>query len=290
MADMRSSEKLPLTQPFLIQLLPFASWLRTHCAASFAMSHLAHKPAELLWKSGNADTPEWEHALLTDKKTLRVWMGPTQPPGDAYYRLIGYADKMRKMADTEIAYEQFSYNSNDQCSEWQQKMLMNEDGEPVSSLAIDQFEKCLKVADPWVFQVTYLEEVLSLFELLKTVYPNKKLITECDDWIFDLPAYNVASNPYKPGSDKERIADEQFKWFYWLGPILGPLGTALLPHKLPRVLLIDEIDKSDVDLPNDLLNRRVAQLLEQHPVHELVRGQRGQRQSGQRNRHRQRYR
>ncbi|NUR59206.1 MAG: AAA family ATPase [Catenulispora sp.] len=34
---------------------------------------------------------------------------------------------------------------------------------------------------------------------------------------------------------------------------LGPLGTALLPHLRPRVLLIDEIDKSDVDLPNDLL-------------------------------------
>src|SRR5207244_4987755 len=35
---------------------------------------------------------------------------------------------------------------------------------------------------------------------------------------------------------------------------LGPLGTALLPVKYPRVLLIDEIDKSDIDLPNDLLN------------------------------------
>lgn len=35
---------------------------------------------------------------------------------------------------------------------------------------------------------------------------------------------------------------------------LGPLGTALLPTARPRVLLIDEIDKSDVDLPNDLLN------------------------------------
>lgn len=34
---------------------------------------------------------------------------------------------------------------------------------------------------------------------------------------------------------------------------LGPLGTALLPSDLPRVLLIDEIDKSDLDLPNDLL-------------------------------------
>jgi len=35
---------------------------------------------------------------------------------------------------------------------------------------------------------------------------------------------------------------------------LGPLGTALLPMKRPRVLLIDEIDKSDINLPNDLLN------------------------------------
>ncbi|MER5753246.1 MoxR family ATPase [Streptomyces sp. NPDC002088] len=35
---------------------------------------------------------------------------------------------------------------------------------------------------------------------------------------------------------------------------LGPLGTALLPSRVPRVLLIDEIDKSDPDLPNDLLN------------------------------------
>ncbi|PAX60141.1 AAA family ATPase [Brunnivagina elsteri] len=35
---------------------------------------------------------------------------------------------------------------------------------------------------------------------------------------------------------------------------LGPLGTALLPSPKPRILLIDEIDKSDIDLPNDLLN------------------------------------
>lgn len=35
---------------------------------------------------------------------------------------------------------------------------------------------------------------------------------------------------------------------------LGPLGTALLPAARPRVLLIDELDKSDLDLPNDLLN------------------------------------
>jgi MoxR-like ATPase len=49
---------------------------------------------------------------------------------------------------------------------------------------------------------------------------------------------------------------------------LGPLGTALLPNRLPRVLLIDELDKSDVDLPNDLLS-----VFEEgeFPVNELVR-------------------
>jgi MoxR-like ATPase len=35
---------------------------------------------------------------------------------------------------------------------------------------------------------------------------------------------------------------------------LGPLGTAFLPSDTPRPLLIDEIDKSDIDLPNDLLH------------------------------------
>jgi MoxR-like ATPase len=49
---------------------------------------------------------------------------------------------------------------------------------------------------------------------------------------------------------------------------LGPLGTALLPYELPRVLLIDEIDKSDIDLPNDLLA-----VLEdgEYPIRELAR-------------------
>ncbi|MFJ9741225.1 AAA family ATPase [Streptomyces sp. NPDC101166] len=52
---------------------------------------------------------------------------------------------------------------------------------------------------------------------------------------------------------------------------LGPLGTALLPYDRPRVLLVDEIDKSDLDLPNDLLN-----VLEegQYEIPELMRAAR----------------
>ncbi|MFF3330545.1 AAA family ATPase [Streptomyces sp. NPDC002888] len=49
---------------------------------------------------------------------------------------------------------------------------------------------------------------------------------------------------------------------------LGPLGTALLPAGRPRALLIDEIDKSDLDLPSDLL-----EVLErgEYEIPELVR-------------------
>ncbi|WP_314221601.1 AAA family ATPase [Streptomyces zaehneri] len=52
---------------------------------------------------------------------------------------------------------------------------------------------------------------------------------------------------------------------------LGPLGTALLPYERPRALLVDEIDKSDLDLPNDLLN-----VLEegQYEIPELMRAAR----------------
>ncbi|MFI6938191.1 AAA family ATPase [Streptomyces sp. NPDC050418] len=50
---------------------------------------------------------------------------------------------------------------------------------------------------------------------------------------------------------------------------LGPVGTALLPTRRPRVLLVDELDKSDIDLPNDLLH-----VMENgsYDIPELVRG------------------
>ncbi len=51
-----------------------------------------------------------------------------------------------------------------------------------------------------------------------------------------------------PGSDKKPPPIEKFLR-------LGPLGAAFADSiSRPRVLLIDEIDKSDIDLPNDLLH------------------------------------
>ncbi len=61
----------------------------------------------------------------------------------------------------------------------------------------------------------------------------------------DTPSKGSLTN----GASEEESAPDIGKYLH-----LGPLGTALLPTRYPRVLLIDEIDKSDIDLPNDLLN------------------------------------
>ena len=60
---------------------------------------------------------------------------------------------------------------------------------------------------------------------------------------------------------------------------LGPLGTALASARAPRALLVDEIDKSDVDLPNDLLNvldtghfviPELKRAAERHPIVKIL--------------------
>jgi MoxR-like ATPase len=65
-----------------------------------------------------------------------------------------------------------------------------------------------------------------------------------------LPAASAASTPTSTSVEQ---ADDIGDYI-----TLGALGTAFTPRadgsKKPRVLLIDEIDKSDIDLPNDLLN------------------------------------
>ena len=59
---------------------------------------------------------------------------------------------------------------------------------------------------------------------------------------------------------------------------LGPLGTAFLPWERPRVVLIDEIDKCDMSLPNELL-----ELFEEgeFPIPELEREVRERKNEGQ---------
>ncbi|MFF3653794.1 AAA family ATPase [Streptomyces olivochromogenes] len=65
--------------------------------------------------------------------------------------------------------------------------------------------------------------------------------------LYDAGLRNAGALESRRAARQEPPDIGQYMW-------LGPLGTALLPWRRPRVLLIDEIDKSDMDFPNDLLN------------------------------------
>jgi MoxR-like ATPase len=66
---------------------------------------------------------------------------------------------------------------------------------------------------------------------------------------YDALARLQESNLVRSGQGEEAAVADVGRYI-----TLGPLGTALLPQRRPRVVLIDELDKSDIDLPNDLLN------------------------------------
>ncbi|KAB1144416.1 MoxR family ATPase [Streptomyces luteolifulvus] len=70
--------------------------------------------------------------------------------------------------------------------------------------------------------------------------------SELRDGLYTYDAIGRLQDAQLPGNSESEDIGRYIK--------LGPLGTALLAAEKPRVLLIDELDKSDIDLPNDLLN------------------------------------
>lgn len=182
----------------------YVSHIRTLNGAQFAMSmatsFLGEKPVEILFKCGPKGTLGWDSALQ-DKSILRVWFGFTQPPGDVYYRMSGYADKMGEMG-AEIAYNPYRPEVFNSTSDWQSRIR--------GKLVLNQLESLLKSADLSVWQITQSQDVVAFLWCAKDLL-KKPILAECDDWLFDLPASNLASNPYKPNSEAEKIAFKQLE-------------------------------------------------------------------------------
>lgn len=180
------------------------AYIRTLTGGQFALSMAqsagAQEPAEMLFKCGGENTKGWEEALQ-DKSILRVWMGFTQPPADVYYRMTGFAEKMRDKG-AEIAYEPFSHENLDSTQEWQGKIQYKH--------VQNQLETLLRVADMSIWQITPNKNVLAFLMCAKDLL-KKPILAECDDWLFDLPSYNLASAPYKPNSDAEWVAYKQIE-------------------------------------------------------------------------------
>jgi len=126
--------------------------------------------------------------------------------------MTGFIEKMRKESKIEIGYEGFDESKGENPGNWQRKVSRNPEfpSRPMSVVAMDHLEKCLRASDLSVWQIVSSRDVLAFLHCAKAVV-KKPIILEIDDWIFDLPSYNIASTPYEPGSDAEWVAYEQIK-------------------------------------------------------------------------------
>lgn len=183
-------------------------------AVGMAGSVVGDLDVEALFKCGGQNLAPWDYKLL-DKSVLRAWMGPTQGVGVTYYRMTGFADKMNGLPGCDVLYDRFKYDLNgkpndDGPPKWQDAFMRTKDNRPTNPIVVNQLEGLLKIADVSVWQITPHWSILAFFECLKEVY-KKPFVTELDDWIFDLPSYNIAAYAYKPNSERERIAYRQIE-------------------------------------------------------------------------------
>ena len=189
-------------------------WIKTLTGGQFAISmaegFLGNEPAEMLFKCGHSDLLNWD-AELQDKSVLRCWMGFTQGPGDVYYRMSGYADKMQKLG-AQVHYNPYDEKDMNSPSEWCGKIRYIPSERRLTNVHIvNELETLLKASDLSVFQVTSSRDILLVLTTARKGVVKKPMLVECDDWLFDLPSYNLASNVYTPNSEVEHVAYDQFK-------------------------------------------------------------------------------
>lgn len=212
---------------------------------SFAGTFLADQPAEMLFKCGNDYTLKWEAEALADE-TLRVWFGYTQLAGTVYYRMLGFAEKMDQLKIAQPAYERAPWSQIDsRASHWQSKIR--------NRVILNQLENILRVAHLSVWQIVSSRDVLAFLRCAKdaaniywykTTGEKKFFVTEIDDNLFDVPSYNIASNPYKPNSELEWVAQKQIEMSDALicsTQFLVDKMTAMFPDK-PTFLIPNAID------------------------------------------------
>lgn len=190
------------------------SWIRVLNGAQFAVSmkssFLANQPAEMLFKAGSDSVLGWD-AALQDRSILRCWFGFTQGPGDVYYRMSGYCDKMQKLG-AETHYDPYDDRDMESTMKWWKKIqYLPSEKRFTNQHIVNELENLLRASDMSVFQITSSRDILLLLTTARKGVIKKPIITEMDDWIFDLTSYNSASGAYFPNSEPESVAYDQIK-------------------------------------------------------------------------------
>ena len=134
-------------------------------------------------------------------KPLKVFLVYSTNAAVAYQRMIAPAKYLSRNKELSIAFSQWKADDS-KILEWQNHLNQ--------SLVIAQFEMFARKADMMIFQIAYRWKVIDLIRAIKQKYKIPVLM-EIDDYMFGLPATNIAHSIYKQGGMFENVAVEQMK-------------------------------------------------------------------------------
>ena len=182
------------------------------------------------------DTADWQ-IYLGDNKQRDDWAVPKPPPWRprrASPGLAAEADSLRAPLSASAMVKGRTYRSNPEI-----RRMVN--------AALHLRRPLLITGGPGTGKSSLIDSVayeLHMGEPLRWPVTSRSTLRDA------LYSYDAIGRMQRKGEDNASDKDLDVCDFIEL----GPLGTAMLPALRPRALLIDEIDKADIDLPNDLLN------------------------------------
>ncbi len=169
----------------------------------------------------------------------KIFQGDNRDPHDDIARLPK-APSWRKFSDDDESHAEKKRGANFQ--------VRAEEVELVNA-ALYLRRPLLVTGKPGTGKTSLAHAVAYQLKLGEVLYWPVTTRTTLKDGLYNYDAIARLQDTPQQGSNNPEHLKEIGKYIQ-----LGPLGTALLPSNRPRALLIDEIDKSDIDLPNDLLH------------------------------------
>ena len=141
------------------------------------------------------------------KQKFKVFFNWITNAAVSHYRMMNPAKYMRKAKNTEVAMSWFKPESNSPPA-WESGIMTSEQ---VRNKTLSDFGNLTRVADISVWQLCHNDMSLAMFFTMRHFFPDKKILMELDDYVFNVNPENAASQSYNAGSDAEDIAKRQMK-------------------------------------------------------------------------------
>lgn len=137
-------------------------------------------------------------------RKLKVSFICTEVAGVAFYRIVQPARYLEKHG---CEVRVMGYDKDDIVRpEWE-----NLEGIGYGAIVISDIQNAVKWADVTVWMALHMPESFRLFGDLRNKFPKKKFISEFDDTVISIPAHNIGSTVYFPGSILTAISTTQMK-------------------------------------------------------------------------------